>query len=1158
MAHAHTFQIWPVASRYGSYALFVGRGARALVCALVLMVAFLGTAMAQENESDTDGEPATVLFTAREENGYARLIFEFKDRFVLPGYEVNSENGVLVVEFDEVVKMTLPLTSTIMGKYVSVMRTDPGGHSVRLGLVGQFRVNQIEAGERLFIDMLPMNWQGLAPSLPSEVVAQLAERSKQAARLTEQRIRAEIARENAPKVKIRVGRHPTFTRLVFDWSFPTKMKISNKRGKVDVDFEWPADINLGDFGRNLPNTVISASANRDNDGTHVNLVLAPGAEANIFTDSETRYLLDIYSPEEGADLGVDLAMLEEQILEHGQANIEEENPSDTVDEVVDDEENAEEALPASAQTKIKPFVTEIGDTVRIVFPFDQDTPAAVFERAGMIWLLFDTHVGIDKSDLEAPLSELVDTIEVDATTSVQIMRMRQSQERLATLGSEGHSWVLSLGDILFAPTEPVRLERRHNLDGLFEATANLARPSRIHSLRDPNVGDVIKVVTSYPPARGFIRPLEFVEFQIGKTVHGMVIKRYDDDVKVSLEQENVVISRPDGLSLSAGVKRGPRDTLGKQRIGQIRLSDFIEPDLARLISRGERLLSEASESEAESLEEKRIELATLYVANRLGAEALGVLRTLERDLAPRKLNRISMTLMAGANIEMHRFKEAVDNLSAPELLDDPDAAIWRAMAAVGDQKWGLTRESILAAEDVLRDYPVDLQNQHLLAGIRAAVELEDMRLATRLMEQLERGRLDPRQFALAELLAGRIDQQQERLDEAVDTYGRVISLGIAEYTTEVELYTILALDAMNRLDADRAIDSLANLALSWRGDELEAKTLNMLGQLYFRQKQYRNGFETMKITANYHADSKNVLSLQNQASLVFSSLFLDGEADRLDPVDALSLYYDFKNLTPPGARGDDMIRNLARRLVKVDLLDQASELLEYQISSRLKGAARAQIAADLAVIYIANRDPTKALQAIYRTRITNLPKVISDQRRLLEAKALIDGGRDQLALEVLAELDGVGAQMLQVDAHWSGKRYQDAAELLEKRYAHDTETVAADEGARMNLLKAAIGYTLAGDTLGLSRLRSKFSDEISRTPEWAMFDFVTSNAASSNREFRAIARDITGSNNWVSFMDSYRSRYGADGALVPNDESTPVNGLTARTDGEASTAAVDG
>ena len=64
----------------------------------------------------------------------------------------------------------------------------------------------------------------------------------------------------------------------------------------------------------------------------------------------------------------------------------------------------------------------------------------------------------------------------------------------------------------------------------------------------------------------------------------------------------------------------------------------------------------------------------------------------------------------------------------------------------------------------------------------------------------------------------------------------------------------------------------------------------------------------------------------------------------MPPIDALSLFYDFRDLTPVGRRGDEMIRKLADRLVSVDLLDQAAEVLQHQVDNRLQGAARAQVA----------------------------------------------------------------------------------------------------------------------------------------------------------------------------------------------------------------------
>src|SRR6202044_2188695 len=97
-------------------------------------------------------------------------------------------------------------------------------------------------------------------------------------------------------------------------------------------------------------------------------------------------------------------------------------------------------------------------------------------------------------------------------------------------------------------------------------------------------------------------------------------------------------------------------------------------------------------------------------------------------------------------------------------------------------------------------------------------------------------------------------------------------------------------------------------------------------------------------------------------------LFLAGKGASLSAIDALALFYDFRELTPIGRRGDEMIRRLADRLVAVDLLDQAADLLQYQVDNRLEGAAKAQVATRLAVVYLMDHKADRALAALRSTR----------------------------------------------------------------------------------------------------------------------------------------------------------------------------------------------
>src|SRR6202162_4707650 len=173
----------------------------------------------------------------------------------------------------------------------------------------------------------------------------------------------------------------------------------------------------------------------------------------------------------------------------------------------------------------------------------------------------------------------------------------------------------------------------------------------------------------------------------------------------------------------------------------------------------------------------------------------------------------------------------------------------------------------------------------------------------------------------------------------------------------------------------------------------------MLARLYTTDGRYRDSFYVMRSALAAHPNSDMTRRIQQEAARTFDALFLAGKGDALPAIDALALFYDFRELTPIGRRGDEMIRRLSDRLVAVDLLDQAAELLQYPVDHRLQGAARAQIATRLAVIYLMNRKPDRALAALRATRMAELSNELRSQRLLVNARALSDIGRHELALE---------------------------------------------------------------------------------------------------------------------------------------------------------------
>ena len=1075
------------------------------------------------------------LFATQEE-GYARLILSFPGRDDLPKYTMRIENGVLSLEFEEKVSIILPDVGTTMAPYLSVARVDPDGTGLRLGLRSAFNFNRIEAGEKLFIDLLPETWQGMPPALPQDIIDELAERARLAAIRAERERKAAEVIDLDPKASIRVGRNPTFMRVQFDWTVPTTAEFVQEGTTSRIAFEWPVEVDLRDLAADLPPEIATVESTVSPDGSLVTMTLAEGITPRFYQNSPRQFILDV----DIAGVGLPsftAASLAEDVASEPEA----ETAGGPADAQVD------KLFPENAASAITPFVSVLGSTVRVVFPFEQDTPAAVFRRGDTVWMMFDSVSGILPPDQSDELDALASEFAIVASGDTQVVRVELSQDRLATLGSEGMAWVLSLGDIMLTPTEPIELSRRRDIEGNFEMVADVVRPARIHDFRDPVVGDLLKVVTAYPPARGVTRTLDYVEFSALRSVHGLVIKPETPELDLAIENELAVMSTSGGLTVSA--IDTPR-TMGNGVTESLRgsfvdLGSLEEKDYGAMAAHIEDLLAKAAGGEGRERDIARLDLAQYYVANRFAHEALGVLKVLETELKAEDLTRKVRITRAIAETLASRPTDALRILNSSSVAQELDALLWRTIARTDSYDFKGANSDATEANGIVENYPLWVRNKFYFAALRSAVETNDLSRAERFLNDIDFASLNPEDSSLYHLLSGRIDEGHDRISEALDTYGQVIAADIRPTRAEAIYRTLRLLDEQGTLDLAKAAHTLSAESLLWRGNALEADMQTMLADFYFRGGDYRSGFETVRQAVANYPESPPVNALRDEAQRMFSELFLNGAADSLGPVDALSLFYDFRQLTPPGSRGDEMIRNLARRLVRVDLLPQAAELLEYQLENRLTGVARTQIAADLAIIYLADRKPQDALRVLNTTRLPDLPESLLRQRRVLEARAMIDGGRDQLALDLLRDMDGQDVTLLRIDAHWKAKRYDRAGEMLEAFYADQPAGAPLDRGVRMGLVKAAVGFALAGDSFGLSRLRSKFGDAMVVTPEWPIFDLVTGQVAVTSLEFKAVASQVADVGGINAFLASYRDTYAGEGALAPLSAAEPEAGLAA-------------
>ena len=80
--------------------------------------------------------------------------------------------------------------------------------------------------------------------------------------------------------------------------------------------------------------------------------------------------------------------------------------------------------------------------------------------------------------------------------------------------------------------------------GRASITIPFDEPRQLHRLADPEIGDTLLVVTALGPARGFLKPQEFVEFNALVSTHGVVIQPLADDVAAELRTDKIVVGAP--------------------------------------------------------------------------------------------------------------------------------------------------------------------------------------------------------------------------------------------------------------------------------------------------------------------------------------------------------------------------------------------------------------------------------------------------------------------------------------------------------------------------------------------------------------------------------------------------------------------------------------
>jgi tetratricopeptide (TPR) repeat protein len=764
----------------------------------------------------------------------------------------------------------------------------------------------------------------------------------------------------------------------------------------------------------------------------------------------------------------------------------------------------------------------------VTFSFPSATPAALFRRADTVWLLFDSTMPIDVEPIRGQTGAVIAEASVMPLEKGQAIRMRLSRPQLASLVGEdqpgGVTWTVTFGDAMQAPTQPLGVLRNIADPTLANVSVPLPKAGLLHRLVDPDAGDALMVVTAMPPARGFIKRQDFVEMSLLESIHGVAIHPNSDDITAEIASDKIILGKPGGLTLSPADKGTERASTAVRPIFD--LGEWRRNQEGSFIAREDALIEASAAAAPDQRTPGRIDLARFYLSRGLYPEAKGVLDLALADAKPGAEDPAVLVVHSVASTLMGRPERGLKDLANAAIGTNYDSQLWKAVANARLGKWAEAREKFKSVEFAITSLPIELQRIVIVDAMRASLEVRDYPGAAKRATELEVIGPPPELKPAISVLRGRLAEALGHDKDALDEYRSVTNSSDRAAATEAKLLEIALRQKRDEISQADSLRELETLAVTWRGDALEVRTLEMLARIYADTGRYGESFAAVRIANRLEPNSEIARQGQDAASALFVQLFLGQKGDDLPPIDALGMFYEYRELTPIGRRGDEMIRRLADRLVTIDLLDQASELLQYQIDKRLEGAARAQVAARLAMVYLTNRKPDRAIATLRSTRIADLSGELRQQRLLLEARAQSDVGRHDLALEVISNISGREAIRLRSDIYWAARQWRQSSEQIELYYAdrwRDFKPLNPIE--KGDVIRAMVGYALADDAIGLARFREKYAPLMSGEADRAAFEAASRPTGSSSADFSQIAKMAASVDTLDGFLRDMRTRF---------------------------------
>ena len=766
--------------------------------------------------------------------------------------------------------------------------------------------------------------------------------------------------------------------------------------------------------------------------------------------------------------------------------------------------------------------------------FIWNTPVnvAAFERNGKIWLAFDHQNRFDVETLKADAKDLAKAIYTLPHPAGAIIVIEPAANVKYALRKEGLLWIVDLytGRPPQFKTENLTIFTQYDSlknSYLFIPTN---QAGNIISMIDPEIGDIISISTTGKLGLGFDTSYRYPDFDILPAKQGLAFVVNSPDIVLNRGNSGITLKAIGrGLNITSDLdvlKRNQQRLISGKETEHINAFDLqIPQEMSKqnIIDVIDGFKKQILSSPMDQKNNIRLKLAQYYIHNGLGTNALYILNQMRKLNLPESKTDRFYALSGIANFLARRYKEAIQDFSEGTLPNSDEGVFWRTIAQSASEYKEENNAIIFSHISLMRDYPQTIKDEVAIIAARNAIATGDDLSSQNFIDILNSVPDRTRNLApqITYITAQKLEMQGY-IRNAIKEYQKLLSSNSAMFSAYARLHHTILSEMVNFIDTKTAINELEKLRFAWGEKSFKIRVLSKLSNLYLKDNDFYNALRTLN-DEGYLVEGKQKEYVANKMIKIFEDIFISNHADSfLSPIKLLALYQDFNWLAALSPKQNLIMQKLADRLVAVDLMPRAQELLLSLLQKDdLSPDSRARIGARLAVIFLFENRPQSAINMIESTDAPDLAPETVNPRRIIAARAYSALNRPEEALELLKDDLSPNAIRHKFEIFWNSGDWDNASNTIRNLIEEPTPGEKLSPEQINYILDWATTLKKAGKETVLVRLRNKFTPYFKDTPYYSAFNVLTNHLEKDEIDIKAIDRIISDVQTFNDFAKFY-------------------------------------